>query len=299
MNRARFWLVFFDREGKRINGTVPPDDIHRAPFEHELRKPIVALRDQNARALHVLRERRNRRGWPDEIAVRVRRAHVQLPDVVAKRGGDADIAPRFDAEELDDALGVPAMDERARDMHVVALAEFQIPTRALEPAVPGADEPELVAIVVGKVDVVGLGHPAREDDEIVVEQERHPRFEQPLARLALGEHEVRVVEPSFQRESALGGRDRLAPAAQRRLDLARGRRRVPVVEIRERTVEPVPREHLLVEQRAVRTTQDRVRFGRHDAHREPVDHGAGSTAEIVSDRCARSRPRECRAHRPP
>jgi hypothetical protein len=160
------------------------------------------------------------------------------------------------------------MDHRPRDPHVVAGGDRQPAAHRLELCRALHDVPELVAVAVREVDVVRLRSAREVDGEVAVEEERDAALE----RHARCVHLARIEETALEGLATVRIRGGDGVAARRLGDLDGRRRRVPMIEIRERAAEPAAREHLLVEEVALGVPEDGVRLGGHEPAAHAIDH---------------------------
>ena len=109
------------------------------------------------------------------------------------------------------------------------------------------DEVELVAVAVREVDRVGLVGVDDRDDDVVVEEQRHARVD---GGAAPARQLLRAVVAARQRARLVVGCRRGSPSRARRSRARCGVRPLEVVEDRERPVEAVAGEALLVAQAA-------------------------------------------------
>ncbi len=212
--------------------------------------------------------------------MRVGRIHFELPHAVAEIARDhhalggledhrAELPPRGD---------VPAVHHRVRDPDVVARLHVEPAARRLEARGAVLHVPELVAVAVREVRVVGLGRADEAHGDVAVEEHGDALVDRLAARGDL----VRVVEAPLERAERVLGRDRRVEAAVGQRGVARRRDRALVIEGGERAGEALAREHLFVEELSVRVAERGVRFRRQEPREATLDHSPSGTA-----RCSR------------
>src|SRR5450631_2752957 len=256
-----------DRKDPGVDGAVPADHVERRVRQPEAVKGAAALDHQLAQPL-VARAGEERAA---KVSVAVRRVHPQLADLVAplfeeaKAGGAFDRQPVLRLLVRDEAVGEPFGDEE-----VVVRPEGEIAEGRAQEAAAGEDEVEIVAVAVREIDRVGLVGVEDGEDDVVVEQQRHPGVDggaSPSPQL------LREIVPARQRVRLVVGVGGDLPAVYSGDGHARVRA-LEVVHDGERPIEPAAREALLVPQPAAAVAQRRVRLvGNHAGH-HAIEHRA-------------------------
>src|SRR5262245_58029272 len=165
-------LEVVDVERVRVDVAVPADDVERVVVEQEA---LVAVAD--AHLEHVLtgpvvgHELLGR----VEVALRERRALVQLPVAIAVAVRGLDLAGGLEAQpRLRPVVQPEAVGRPAGDHHVVVAAEGQRPEDRLEDAGALLDEQDLVALAVAVEDVRALRRLADRDLDVAVPHQQPP-----------------------------------------------------------------------------------------------------------------------------
>src|SRR4051812_17063544 len=124
------WRKGRNRQRKRIDGTVPADDIER-----RMPKPIAVPSAPTLHREHVdaLVARARELGRP-KIAMRVRRIHLELPRAIPIRARERERARKLEPEpRLHDArVRHETMHDALRHVHVVTARECELAERRAE-----------------------------------------------------------------------------------------------------------------------------------------------------------------------
>jgi hypothetical protein len=117
-----------------------------------------------------------------EVAVRVRRVHAQLADVVAPLLQEVHALQLHPQPVLRARVGHEAMHHRARHADVVALREAELAARRVQDAAAFVHVDQLVGVGVGDVHRIGRGRMHDADREVRVAEQRDARVDLRAAR---------------------------------------------------------------------------------------------------------------------
>src|SRR6266550_8101652 len=165
MNRWRLMHSAYDRleivnvECPRVEIPIPADDIEWVMVENELIEAVVLLHEQ-AKITHLVVRLELDRS-PD-VALRIGRAFLQLPELVAISFGPTHVSAALHDEELwliPLHVELEAMQNAAMDDEVVSLPKWEIAEHGLQRAGALGDVHDLVSLRVAievRVLLVGL-----------------------------------------------------------------------------------------------------------------------------------------------
>src|SRR3954468_2191696 len=261
----RWWLVHasndrlevVDVERPRIEVTIPANDVERMMIENELVEPIVLLHEETEVAHLVVRLELD---WPANVALRVRRALLQLTELIAVPLRPPDVSAALHDEELwmiPFHVELVAMQNAAVDDEVVALAERQIAEDRFEGPASLGDVDDLVALRIPVEVRVLLVRLYVEHRDVAVEQQR-----QAIERWAAAALRLRRAEMPVPERVVLVGlvRELLHP-----LHGLHRRRRMHVIEQRRRAGEPLVAHQLFRVDPALRPAKRDVPLARNAA----------------------------------